>query len=158
MPDKIKTLGRKIAIYFQIPERYISDICEYVNKHFKGLEHVHFNVHYTNSNLADEEVKIDEEYEEKFYDLLQAFAKEKGISAEIYNPIKKLKFKDLKDGEIFIVFPSPGDNSGHGGYLGGHHMFQKTDNPQDDSDNNVLRLRDDVYSKFSDNMPVLLIK
>lgn len=158
MSEKIRTLGRSIFISFQIPKKYIADVCEYINRNLKKAAPISFHIHYEDSDLVNEEACIEEEHEEKFYNLLATFANEHGIPAEVYNPVKKLKFKDLKDGEIFIVFPSPGDNSGHGGYLGTHHMFQKTDNPEDGSDNNVLRLRDDVYSKFSDNMPVLLIK
>lgn len=39
----------------------------------------------------------------------------------------KLTFGDLKVGEHFICFPTPGDNHGHGGYLGGHNLFKKTE-------------------------------
>jgi len=38
----------------------------------------------------------------------------------------KLKFGDLTCGDHFISWPLPGDNSGHGGYLGAHRLFQKT--------------------------------
>ena len=37
----------------------------------------------------------------------------------------KLTFGDLKVGDKFIAFPSDGDNSGHGGYLGSHNVFMK---------------------------------
>ena len=36
-----------------------------------------------------------------------------------------LTFGEIKVGERFIVFPIPGDNSGHGGFLGAHHIFIK---------------------------------
>jgi hypothetical protein len=39
----------------------------------------------------------------------------------------KLTFGDLKEGEFFIYFPCPGDNEGHGGYLGAHNLFRKTE-------------------------------
>jgi hypothetical protein len=39
---------------------------------------------------------------------------------------QKLKFGDLKRGEHFICWPVPGDNSGHGGYLGAQCLFVKT--------------------------------
>lgn len=32
---------------------------------------------------------------------------------------------DLKMGDKFIAMPSPGDNHGHGGLLGGSHLFIK---------------------------------
>ena len=37
----------------------------------------------------------------------------------------KLKIKDIKDGDSFIIWPAPGDNAGHGGYLGKHILFTK---------------------------------
>ena len=39
----------------------------------------------------------------------------------------KLTFGDLEVGEFFIWFPQPGDNSGHGGYLGAKELFRKTE-------------------------------
>lgn len=38
----------------------------------------------------------------------------------------KLSFGDLRVGDHFIFFPTDGDNSGHGGYLGAHRLFVKT--------------------------------
>jgi hypothetical protein len=38
---------------------------------------------------------------------------------------KKLQFGDLQVGDCFIGFPAPGDNSGHGGYLGSSNLFRK---------------------------------
>ncbi len=38
----------------------------------------------------------------------------------------KLKFSALEYGEHFICWPVPGDNSGHGGYLGTQRLFMKT--------------------------------
>lgn len=36
-----------------------------------------------------------------------------------------LTFGELNVGDRFIAFPSPGDNSGHGGYLRGSYLFEK---------------------------------
>jgi hypothetical protein len=36
-----------------------------------------------------------------------------------------LTFGDLKEGDKFISMPIPGDNSGHGGLLGGSYLFMK---------------------------------
>ncbi len=36
-----------------------------------------------------------------------------------------LVFEDLDIGDTFILFPMPGDNSGHGGYKGGSWVFEK---------------------------------
>ncbi len=38
---------------------------------------------------------------------------------------KKLTFGDLKVDQHFIAFPKPGDNAGHGGYLGESRLFRK---------------------------------
>ena len=38
----------------------------------------------------------------------------------------KLKFGDLALGDHFICWPVPGDNAGHGGYLGAQRLFVKT--------------------------------
>lgn len=38
-----------------------------------------------------------------------------------------LSFGELKVGQRFIFFPSPGDNHGHGGFKGAHYIFVKTD-------------------------------
>lgn len=35
-------------------------------------------------------------------------------------------FGELKEGQKFITFPSPGDNHGHGGFRNAHYLFQKT--------------------------------
>ncbi|MBI4433822.1 hypothetical protein HY632_03545 [Candidatus Uhrbacteria bacterium] len=37
-----------------------------------------------------------------------------------------LTFAELKKGDKFICFPTPGDNSGHGGLRSGQHLFKKT--------------------------------
>jgi hypothetical protein len=36
-----------------------------------------------------------------------------------------LTFKDLKVGDRYIAFPRPGDNEGHGGFLGENYVFEK---------------------------------
>lgn len=36
-----------------------------------------------------------------------------------------LTFGELKVGDKFIVLPRPGDNRGHGGFKGVHHIFTK---------------------------------
>ena len=38
---------------------------------------------------------------------------------------KRETFGGLEVGDKFIVFPTDGDNSGHGGYLGYHTLFKK---------------------------------
>jgi hypothetical protein len=47
------------------------------------------------------------------------------IGARNYDLNEVYRFKDLKLNEYFIALPTPGDNKGHGGYLGAHHVFKK---------------------------------
>jgi hypothetical protein len=37
-----------------------------------------------------------------------------------------LTFGELELGDKFICFPAPGDNDGHGGFRGVHHIYTKT--------------------------------
>lgn len=39
---------------------------------------------------------------------------------------QRLKFGDLEPGDHFICWPVPGDNAGHGGFLGAQRLFVKT--------------------------------
>jgi hypothetical protein len=55
----------------------------------------------------------------------------------------KLSLADLSVGDHYIGFPLPGDNSGHGGYLGTSHVFQKI------TINSSRRLFDGVVSEHN---------
>lgn len=63
-----------------------------------------------------------------------------------------LTFGELKVGELFIDFPLPGDNSGHGGFRGTNYLFKKTD---DENANNVKR---NIESHFHDSMIVIRVQ
>jgi hypothetical protein len=63
---------------------------------------------------------------------------------------EKLTFGALAVGDHFIGFPLPGDNSGHGGYLGAHRLFVKID----DGHGNDGR---GVSSSFPAAMPVIQV-
>jgi hypothetical protein len=39
-----------------------------------------------------------------------------------------LTFGELEEGKRFIIFPSPGDNHGHGGFRKAHWLFEKKEN------------------------------
>lgn len=41
------------------------------------------------------------------------------------NTYTTLSFGDLRIGDHFIAMPLPGDNSGHGGFLGAHNLLVK---------------------------------
>lgn len=45
------------------------------------------------------------------------------MPVEFFEP---LTFGELKVGQNFIALPLPGDNDGHGGFRGTHHIFTKT--------------------------------
>jgi hypothetical protein len=98
-------------------------------------------------------LEIVEEEEEKFYDFLQQFA---GKNNLIFAPHTntKLIFKDLNVGEKFLVFPIPGDNSGHGGFLGAYWIFKKIKPSQE---KNAVRNFDGNFVNFDDGYPVLKI-
>ncbi|RJQ29132.1 hypothetical protein C4565_02610 [Candidatus Parcubacteria bacterium] len=162
MPGKIEIKGEKALILFRIPKKYLSDIWEYINKNLQGSERVSFGVHYNDSDIVNEEARVDAEHKDKFYQLLEGFAKEKDILPDFYNPHIKSRFGDLEENDFFIIFPDPGDNSGHGGYLGTHNIFQKVSNPEHGSSNtvadNAVRIQDDVYSHIPDGMAVIKIR
>lgn len=82
------------------------------------------------------------------------------------NPEEKLKFSDLKVGDVFISFPIPGDNSGHGGYKGKHFAFIKIEPVlkknsriwhENNRHDNARRINDSVISSFVGNFEVIQI-
>ena len=71
-----------------------------------------------------------------------------------------LTFGDLKQWEMFIAFPLPGDNNGHGGFKDGGHIFKKLKTPVNSDSNywvNVVCLFDGAPSYFPDKMLVLKV-
>lgn len=73
----------------------------------------------------------------------------------------RLTFGDLKVGDHFIFFPAPGDNHGHGGYLGGHNLFKKTEQrasgPSAPVESGAAVDGRSVVSHFPDLMPVIKV-
>ena len=70
------------------------------------------------------------------------------IEATKHEP--KLTYGELKKGDKFIAFPLPGDNAGHGGYLGGHHLFVKTGL-------DAVKISDGSVSDIPDEMDVIKV-
>jgi hypothetical protein len=77
----------------------------------------------------------------------------------------KLVFADLKQGDKFIAFPLPGDNHGHGGYLGANYLFVVTqearpqrDPTRDDRMGLAIHIGRGVESTCPGTMPVLKIE
>jgi hypothetical protein len=71
----------------------------------------------------------------------------------------KLTFVGLAVGDHFISFPLPGDNSGHGGYLGEHFVFvkTKTDVPDMYGNGAANDMRRGIESTFPHSMSVLKV-
>lgn len=72
-----------------------------------------------------------------------------------------LTFGDLKVGEHFIGFPTPGDNHGHGGYLGGYNLFEKMEQRASGqlvsvNSGSAINSRG-AMSYFPDDMPVIKV-
>lgn len=67
---------------------------------------------------------------------------------------KPLTFKELKEGDSFILFPCDGDDSGHGGYRNGAWLFRKLTLCEGKNGENAVRLYDGVLTKWSDKMEV----
>lgn len=70
-----------------------------------------------------------------------------------------LTFCDLKPGDHFIGFPLPGDDSGHGGYLGAHRLFAKTrESAPSVYKDSGLASADGAESVFPNSMPVIKVR
>jgi hypothetical protein len=72
----------------------------------------------------------------------------------------KLSFGDLKEGDKFIGFPLPGDNSGYGGYKGTHYIYVKTTDtdPKTMGGSNAIKLSSGHAVKFLGLMNVIKIE
>ena len=62
-----------------------------------------------------------------------------------------LTFEDILVGERFIVFPTAGDDAGHGGYKGVHWLFVKTD------ESKAAREVDKSESNFPAGMEIIKV-
>lgn len=74
------------------------------------------------------------------------------MPAEMYEP---LTFGDLNQGDKFIPLPLPGDNSGHGGFMGSHYMFVKIYRV---IDYNAVRLQTGTLYAMSEDRPVIKVE
>jgi hypothetical protein len=74
---------------------------------------------------------------------------------------KVLTFGELKPGEQYIGLPIPGDNEGHGGFIGSYYIFEKTEERLDNSElfyDNAKRLIDGVLTHNPDFMAIIKVK
>ena len=73
-----------------------------------------------------------------------------------------LAFEDLQVGDKFIAWPTPGDNSGHGGFLRGSNLFMKTAPVKQEGlltfSYNAVRLLDGNHCSMPPALCVLLIR
>jgi|GEM_PF-7065395 len=99
-------------------------------------------------------IEIVEEEIDRFYNFFQKFAEKRGYALPPYTN-KKLTFKDLNIGEKFISFPTPGDNSGHGGFLGAYWMLKKIKTGA--KGENAIRVFDGSASLLPDEFLVIKI-
>jgi len=127
--NEIKILSRKIAVLFEIPFKFVPDLRNFISKY--PIRTGKFT--YAGNEL---EVVVDEDDEEKLYLCLKNFLEKKEMMLGKYTN-EKLTFGDLKTGDLFIGFPTPGDNSGHSGFLGAYRVFVKIN--EDKQGNNAER-------------------
>lgn len=126
---KINNIERKTAtVSFSVPAEYISDMWKFL-KSVSARQDLKLSENIFSVTLEEREI-------DEFCDSLAMFAKVRKI-AFVNCPDEKLSFGDLKVGDIFIGFPTDGDNAGHGGYLDAYHSFFKIE--EDDSYNNAER-------------------
>jgi len=148
-PICIKPLGHRIIIRLDIPDILVSDLWQYVKKNFPSAKDLNF---ITQNGFS---AVVDENDVDRFYDVLEKFAKERDIAFGNHSN-EKLTFGDLKTGDVFVGFPTPGDNSGHGGYLGEHYSFVKIE--EDEAGNNAERaINSKMRSHFLPSVLVLKI-
>lgn len=71
-----------------------------------------------------------------------------------------ITFGDLRVGDKFIGLPFPGDNRGHGGFVGAHHIYVKIYPIERCNDNldNAVRLKTGIVSGMPDSMPVIKVE
>ncbi len=72
-----------------------------------------------------------------------------------------ITFGELKRGERFISLPTPGDNDGHGGFIGPYYVFQKINLIKAKYDAlgvNSVRQRDGNFSHMPDSMLVIKVE
>ena len=78
-----------------------------------------------------------------------------GMPAEFF---EATTFGELAVGDRFIALPVPGDNHGHGGFLGVTYLYKKIHRCQPyGSAVNAIRLIDAAWTCNPDGMPVLKI-
>ena len=70
-----------------------------------------------------------------------------------------MTFGELKDDDMFISMPMPGDNSGHGGFRGPFFIFKKIEPLIGDTGQevNCVRLKDDTPSNVPDTANVIQV-
>lgn len=100
------------------------------------------------------------EYEPFVADLAAAIDEYKANHTLTDSPMSvvKMRFGELEVGDRFIGFPIPGDNHGHGGYLGGNRLFVKTQMKVERMhDSGAAKNGSGVESTFPQSMTVIKV-
>jgi hypothetical protein len=63
-----------------------------------------------------------------------------------------LTFADLDEGDVYLSFPLPGDDAGHGGFRGTNYLFKKL------TPTGSMRIIDDVSCSCTPGMLVLRVR
>jgi len=94
----------------------------------------------------------------------QAIQMKGRLIGTIADDFEHLTFGDLEIGQKFICFPTPGDNSGHGGFKPMHYIWRKTRNNIRHRSNlrfvstgEAERESNGVKTLFPLKMPVILV-
>ena len=146
--EGIRGIHQEAVISFVVPQAYISEMWGYLKNSLSSRKKMQLSNNTFSVTLEEGEV-------DKIYSLIERFAKMRNLTVGSYSN-EKLKFLDLKTGDIFISFPSSGDNSGHGGFLDAYHSFVKID--EDEDGNNAERANGTrVRTRFHPDFIVLMI-
>jgi hypothetical protein len=70
---------------------------------------------------------------------------------------KPLTFKEVPEGATFIAFPRDGDDSGHGGFRQGSHLFTKLRLTKGSKEENAMRNNDGTLVAWKAHREVYLI-
>ena len=70
---------------------------------------------------------------------------------------KPLTFKEIVEGVKFIAFPVDGDDSGHGGFRHGHHLFTKLRKSAGCNGENAMRNNDGTLTNWHPDQKVIVV-
>jgi len=149
LKGKIQLFPQKIIVRFKAPYNLIFNIWRFLKERIPQAKNTAYSI---GDGLS---VTVDGDDVDRLYSLLDKYAKENNLAIESHSN-EKLTFAELNEDDKFISFPMPGDNSGHGGFLGSHWLFKKM-KPYATGEN-AIRKYDNRPVEFRDNSQVLKIE